>query len=190
MLPGQLATTSVARDRVFVGSTNNEIFAFDPDTGRLAWRFPFGGDVIGVAAGDDLVFVVSLDNMVRALNRGNGNQRWRQSLTTRPVGPPQVFAGVVAVPGAASVTTFNSRTGVQIGTFEGPPLVDATPAPFAVSVLAVTRDGRVIGLKPVGVLFKENALEPLTALPGRPLQKEASPLPPAAAPPQDAAHLP
>jgi outer membrane protein assembly factor BamB len=200
MLPGQLTSTSVARDRVFVGSTNNEVFAFDPDRGRLLWRFRFGGDVVGIAASDDLVFVVSLDNLVRGLNRSNGNQRWRRALTTRPVGPPHVFAGVVAVPGAASLATFNSRTGEPIGTFEapdllqGPALVDATPAPFAVSILALIRDGRVIGLKPVDMMFKERALEPLTSLPGRPLQKEASPLPiapvPAAASPPSDGRLP
>jgi outer membrane protein assembly factor BamB len=182
-LPGQIASTAVARDRVFAGSTSNEIFAFDPDSGRLSWRFRFGGDVVGITATESLVFVVSLDNMLRALNRSNGNQIWKRALTTRPVAAPQVFDGVVAVGGAESVATFNSRTGVPIGTFEAPnllqglPLVDPTPSPFAVSVLALTRDGRAIGLRPVEMMFKEKTIEPLTALPGRPLQKEASPLP-------------
>jgi hypothetical protein len=99
------------------------------------------------------------------------------------VAAPQVFEGVVAVAGADSVATFNSRTGVPIGTFDAPnllrgqPLVDATPAPFAVSILAITRDGRAIGLRPVEMMFREKAVEPLAALPGRPLVKEASPLP-------------
>jgi outer membrane protein assembly factor BamB len=183
MLPGQIASTSVARDRVFAGSTSNEIFAFDPERGRLAWRFRFGGDVVGIASTDDLIFVVSLDNLLRALNRGNGNQVWRRALMTRPVAAPQVFDGVVAVAGAESMATFNSRTGAPIGTFQAPdllqgqPLVDPTPSPFAVSVLAVTRDGRAMGLRPIEVLFRERAIEPLAALPGRPVQKEASPLP-------------
>lgn len=205
MLPGQLTSTSVARDRVFVGSTSNEIFAFDPDRGRLSWKKRFGGDVVGITAYDDLVFVVSLDNLVWALNRGNGNLKWKKALTTRPVATPQVFDGVVAVPGADSMATFNSKTGVAIGTFEAPdllqgsPLVDGTPAPFAVSMLAVTREGQAIGLKPVDMLFKEKAVQPLASLPGRPLQKEASPLPetskpsasvPAAASPRGDGRLP
>ena len=182
-LPGEIASTAVARDRIFAGSTSNEIYALDPDRGRLAWRFRFGGDVVGVAATDDLVFVVSLDNLVRALNRSNGNQIWKRPLTTRPVAAPQVFDGVVAVAGADSVATFNTKTGAPIGTFDAPsllrgqPLVDATPQPFAVSVLAITRDGRAIGLKPVDMLFREKPVEALTALPGRSLQKESSPLP-------------
>ncbi len=141
-LPGEIASTAVARDRVFAGSTSNDIYALDPDRGRLLWKFRFGGDVVGIAAADDLVFVVSLDNLVRALNRSNGNQVWKRPLTTRPVGAPQVFDGVVSVAGAESVATFNSKTGAPIGTYDAPnllrgqPLVDATPAPFAVSILA------------------------------------------------------
>jgi outer membrane protein assembly factor BamB len=182
-LPGEIASTAVARDRVFAGSTSNELYALNPDNGRLAWKVRFGGDVVGVTGSSDLVFVVSLDNMLRALNRSNGNQIWKRALATRPVVAPQVFEGVVVVAGAESTATFNSKTGVPIGTYDsptllqGPPLVDATPDPFAVSVLALTRDGRAIGLRPLGMLFREKAVEPLAALPGRPLVKEASPLP-------------
>jgi hypothetical protein len=82
-----------------------------------------------------------------------------------------------------SVATFASLTGAPIGTFESPtllqgvPAIDPTPAPFSVSIVAVTRDGRAMGLRPEGVMFRERAIEPLTALPGRQLQKEPSPLP-------------
>ena len=128
--------------------------------------------------------MVSLDNLLRALKRSNGHQIWKQALVTRPVASPQVFDGVVAIAGAESAATFNSKTGTAIGTFsspglllQGPPIVDATPHPFAVSILAVTRDGQAIGLRPVEMLFKEKAVEVMATLPGRPLQKEASPLP-------------
>jgi len=182
-VPGQIASIAVARDRAFAGSTSNEIYAFDPEQGRLVWRFRFGGDVVGIAATRDLVFVASLDNLVRALNRSNGNQIWKRALTTRPVAPPQVFDGVVAVAGAESVATFNSRTGAPLGSYvapdllQGPPVVDATPAAFAVSILTVIRDGRAVGLRPVEMMFREAATQPLAALPGRALQKEASPVP-------------
>jgi len=81
------------------------------------------------------------------------------------------------------VATFNSLSGVPLGTFQSPnllqgmPPVDPTPAPFDVSIVAVTRDGQAIGLRPEGMMFREKAVEPLKALPGRTLQKEPSPLP-------------
>jgi outer membrane protein assembly factor BamB len=182
-LSGEIASIAVARDRVFAGSRGNELIALEPERGRLVWRFRVGGDVIGVAATPDLVFAASLDNVLRALNRGNGNQIWKRPLTTRPVGAPQVFDGVVAISGADSVASFSIKTGAPIGTFAAPsllqgrPLVDDTPAPFSVSVIAITRDGRALGLRPTGMMFHEQAVQPLSALPGRPLQKEASPLP-------------
>ena len=182
-LPGQLASASVARDRVFVGSTSNEIFAFDTDSGSLEWKFRFGGDVIGIAATDDLVFVASLDNVLRALKRTTGNQLWKRALITRPAAPPLTFEGVVAVAGVESVATFDSRTGMPIGKFDAPnllqglPLVDSTPAPFAVSIAVVMRDGQAIGLRPEGMMFREKAVTPVTTLFGRPLQKETMPLP-------------
>jgi outer membrane protein assembly factor BamB len=181
-LPGQLTSTSVARDRVFVGSTSNEIFAFDTDSGSLEWKFRFGGDVIGIAATDDLVFVASLDNVLRALRRTTGNQLWKRALITRPAAPPLTFEGVVAVAGVESVATFDSRTGMPIGKFDAPnllqglPLVDSTPAPFAVSIAVVMRDGQAIGLRPEGMMFREKAVTPVTTLFGRPLQKETLPL--------------
>jgi hypothetical protein len=152
--------------------------------GSLAWKFPFGGDVIGITATDQVVYVVALDNVLRALREEyresdleTGASRLVQSQRHRS------SMGVVAIAGAESVATFNSRTGVPIGTFDSPnllqgvPPVDPTPAPFAVSAVAVTRDGRVIGLRPEGMMFREKAAEPLKALPGRVLQKEPSPLP-------------
>jgi outer membrane protein assembly factor BamB len=182
MLPGQVTSVTVARDRVFAGSTSNEIFAFDPDSGSLEWKYRFGGDVIGIVANNDLVVVASLDNLVRAL-RSNGNQRWKQALAIRPVAPLRMVDGVVIVAGAESVAAFHSLTGAPLGTFESPnllqgmPAIDPTPAPFAVSIVVITRDGRAIGLRPEGMLFREKVLEPLKTLPGRPLQKEPSPLP-------------
>jgi outer membrane protein assembly factor BamB len=184
MLPGQLTSTASARDRVLAGSTSNQLFAFHTDRGTLAWKYPVGGDVVGIAATGDLVFVVSLDNVVRALRRSSGNLSWKQELTIRPVVPPHlVNDDVVVVTGPESVAAFNAKTGAPLGTFDAPdllqgrPLVDATPSPFAVSMLAVTRDGVAMGLRPVEMLFREQATQPLAALPGRPLQKEASPLP-------------
>ena len=41
--------------------------------------------MVGAAVDGDVVFFASLDNIVRAVNRGNGNQRWSKPPSTRPV---------------------------------------------------------------------------------------------------------
>jgi len=83
---------SFTRDRVFVGSNTNLLFALDNANGRLAWRWKTGGDVIGTS-GDAKggAYYASLDNVLRAVNRGNGNQRWIKEIPTRPLLPPQTF---------------------------------------------------------------------------------------------------
>jgi len=135
--------------------------------------------VIGAAADGDVVYLASLDNVIRAVNRGNGNQRWLQSTGTRPVLPPRAFRGIVVLPGLMpAVTAFNGETGAVMGTHAsgnliGAPLVDPALEPFQVAMVTITREGVVEALRPAGVTFREAAIVPLAALPGRALRREA-----------------
>ena len=178
-LPGMLSPPAVARERVFVGSTDNFFYAFDADTGRDEWKWRNGGDVIGAASDGDLVYFASLDNMIRAVNRGNGNQRWRKPTGTRPVLPPHAFRGIVVLPGLMpAITVFVGETGAVLGThvaqgdLVGPPLVDPAPKPFSVAFITVTREGLVEALRPTAMMFREPAAVAVTALPGRPLGRD------------------
>jgi outer membrane protein assembly factor BamB len=178
-LTGTLSPPAVARDRVFVGSTDNFLYAFDTDTGRPEWKWRNGGDVIGAAADGEMVYFASLDNIIRAVNRGNGNQRWKKPTGTRPTGPPVAFGGVVVLPGLMpAATVFVGRTGEVMGTqaaagdVVGPPLVDTAPRPFRVSMVSITREGVVEAVRPAGLMFRETALLPMTALPGRAVARE------------------
>jgi outer membrane protein assembly factor BamB len=178
-LSGTLSAPAVARDRVFVGSTDNFFYAFDAESGRLEWKWRNGGDVTGAAADGDVIYFASLDNIIRAVNRGNGNQRWKKPTGTRPVGSPRAFGGIVVLPGLMpAVTVFVGQTGAVMGTqaaagdLVGPPLVDVMPKPFRVSLVTITREGVVEASRPAGLMFREAALAPLTALPGRPVVRD------------------
>jgi outer membrane protein assembly factor BamB len=192
---GTLSPPAVGKGRVFVGSTSNAFFALEPDTGKQEWFWGptmIGGDVIGAAVDGDLAFFVGLDNLLHAVNRGNGNQRWKQPTPMRPVGPPIAFGGIVVVFGVSpAMATFNAKTGAPIATYviptpagatttplpKGPPLVDPDLHPFEVAAVVVTADGRAIGLRPVGMMFREATTVPFTELPGRQLQRERLPSP-------------
>jgi outer membrane protein assembly factor BamB len=188
-LSGRLSPPAWAPGRVFVGSTDNHFYALDSSNGDVEWKWRAGGDVIGAVADDDLVYYASLDNIIRAVNRGNGNQRWRKDTGTRPLAPPDAVGHVAVLPGIdPTLTAFAARDGEAIGTYQapgalqGPPLLDHAPKPFRVAIVLVLRNGQVIGLNPVGLLYREQPAAAVTALPGRVLQREPMPMPASGSP--------
>ena len=188
-LEGMLTQPSFAHDRVFVGSNNNFLYALMNDSGRLAWKWKTGGDVIGTS-GDAKggAYYASLDNVLRAVNRGNGNQRWIKEIPTRPVLPPQTlgdamkYEEIIVLTGATSeIDAFAAKNGAVIGMYtppadsslEGAPLIDPLLKPYQVAMVVITRDGRAIGLKPSAMLLPEPANVPFSVeLPGRRLERE------------------
>jgi outer membrane protein assembly factor BamB len=192
-LEGTLSPPAVGRDRVFVGSTSNAFVALDSDTGRREWTWGsemIGGDVVGAAVDGDVAYFVGLDNLLHAVNRRNGNQRWKQPTPTRAIAPPQAFGGIVAVFGVSpAIATFNAKTGAPLSTYaiptvsgattapppKGPPAVDPDLRPFRVAFVVVTSDGRAIGLRPSGMMFRDPPTVPFGELPGKPLQRERPP---------------
>jgi outer membrane protein assembly factor BamB len=183
-LPGTLGAPTLGTDRVFVGSSDKAFYALHPEEGRLEWWRKLGGDAVGAASQDGVVYVAALDNLLRALRSGGGNQIWTHKLTTRPIAPPSAFGGIVMVSGRnPGLSTLNALTGEAIATLTTPPdlagvpLVDPMLRPFRVAMVAVTRSNRAIGLRPTGMMFRERPLAPLQALPGRALSREPFPKP-------------
>ena len=182
----RLTAPAIGPDRVFVGSST-AFWALDLQNGQDRWRWPpnrFFGPIAGAAVAGDTVYVTSLDNQLRALDDDNGNQRWKASAGTRPLGPPRVFFGTVVVTGLGpTLTTFNAKTQALVSTWSAPvgaqlqggPLIDQNLKPFQVAVVVIMRDGRIIGLRPTGMNFAELPTVPLATLPGRPLTRERLP---------------
>jgi len=159
-------------DRLFVGSSDNYFYCLTTDSGRVDWRWRAGADVIGLPAVDERrVYFVSLDNVVRALNRSNGVQQWIQLLTLRPTGGPLRAGATVIVYGAApplrAVNAADGKGGGDIaatGTLAAPPhLLGADAA--SPMLIVVTRDiakGDTVTLITRSV---EPAASPVAALP-------------------------
>src|SRR5207248_11656795 len=118
-----------------------------------------------------------LDNVLRAVNRGNGNQRWIKETPTRPVLPPQTFGfgdgklyeEIVIMTGVTSeIDAFAAKNGAMLGMYmppsdlQGPPLIDPLLQPYHVAMVVITRDGRAIGLKPSAMLLPEPTNAPFT----------------------------
>ena len=138
--------------------------------------------MIGVASDGEAVYIASLDNILRAVNRGNGNQRWKKPTGTRPTFPPRAFGGTVVLAGITpAVMSFVGTTGeaqgdvAAGGELAGAPLIDTTPTPFTVALVTITREGVVEALRPRALTFREAALTRVSSLPGRALGRDRLP---------------
>jgi outer membrane protein assembly factor BamB len=196
-LEGELTEPTVDGPQLLVGSgpsgaNRGSLFCLDIRTGKVKWAIRgqiLGGTVIGTAVQGDAIYAVSKDNIVRKLSRKDGSQKWREPVATQREHAPRVFAGVVAVAGSSPVlSTFRADNGDKISNWPGPdvdsvlrgaPLID-NPKPRSVSIVVVFRDGQVVGLRSTGLMLKEPAVAPITALPGRPLARETLPAAPGA----------
>jgi len=147
-LGGPASDVLALDDRVYVGSTDNFLYCLLTKDGRVDWRWRTGGDVIGVPAVDDhYVYFVSLDNVLRGLNRITGTQQWMRTLPVRPVWGPVRVVNQLLVGGQSPVLqAYNTKDGTPAGTIDGgadiaaPPHIvedDSSPAP---TVVVVTRD--------------------------------------------------
>ncbi len=133
-------------DRVYVGSTDKFFYCIDAKDGRVQWRWRTGADVIGLPVVDeDTVYFVSLDNVLRALARKNGSQRWFKALPLRPTSGPLHAGGTIVVSGVApTLRGYNAADGTPAGDLATAGELAAPPFLVADSVLprllVLTRD--------------------------------------------------
>ena len=79
-LPGRPTSIRPLDDRVFVGCTDRFFYCLAADSGKTKWRWRTGATIVGTASVDeDSVYFLSLDGVLRSLDRGNGHQRWKSA---------------------------------------------------------------------------------------------------------------
>ena len=104
-------------DRLYVGSDDNFFYCLTARTGQIDWRWRTGGDVVGAAVVDERrVYFVSFDNILRALDRRSGAQRWKRPLPFRPLtGALMAGATVIASGVAPPLRAFLTKDGAPGG---------------------------------------------------------------------------
>ena len=91
----------VGHGYVLVGNTYGEVIALSASDGEEVWRSEIGSEVLAPpVAGEDLVFVRTIDGRLLALERSDGSIRWSFDnqvpvLTLRGTGTPVYADGVV-----------------------------------------------------------------------------------------------
>jgi outer membrane protein assembly factor BamB len=104
-------------DRLFTGSLDNRFYCLAAEDGDVEWSWPTGADVIGMPALDTRhVYFVSLDNVLRALDRRNGSLRWLRSLPMRPSTGPLLSGLTLIVSGAGTeLHAYSAANGLPAG---------------------------------------------------------------------------
>ncbi|HVB38386.1 MAG TPA: PQQ-binding-like beta-propeller repeat protein [Vicinamibacterales bacterium] len=161
--------------RLFVGSTDNYFYALKTENGEQDWRWRTGADIVGAAVVDRRrVYFVSMDNLLRALDRDSGRLQWQQPLPMRPASGPQLAGSLAIVTGVypSVVPAFNVADGKPAGTLQltgelvGPPHVTPWGFTLGPSLIVATRTlGQPAQLQALARAL-EPPLAPFTALPG------------------------
>jgi outer membrane protein assembly factor BamB len=133
--------------RLYVGSRDNFFYCLLAADGRVDWRWRTGADVIGQPVLDgNLVYFLSLDNVLRALHHTSGVQRWRASIPLRPVAGPVKAVDVLIVTGVGpSLPALNLSDGRPAGELPAAGEAAAPPHVFSLQtgfpiVITVGRD--------------------------------------------------
>jgi outer membrane protein assembly factor BamB len=172
-LGGAANDIAVNRERIYVGSHDRYFYCLNEHDGRVDWRWATGGPVIGVPVLDNrTVYFVSLDNVVRGLNRSSGVQRWKTPLSLRPATGPLLVEDAVIVSGPTpTLRAFKAADGKPAGEFALPGELAAPPHVFVPKtrafpvLLAIARD-LVNGITVVALTRSfEPKVEALTGLP-------------------------
>ena len=133
-------------DRIYVGSDDNYLYCLTATTGEVDWRWRTGADVIGAPITDgSRVYFVSRDNVLRALDRTSGGQRWKRALPGRPTRGVVRAGDLLLVSGLApKVSAFAMKDGSPAGEITSPGELAAAPFVTLVrgvpQVVLVSRD--------------------------------------------------
>ncbi len=125
------ASPVLAGDKLFMGSLNQRIYAFDRKTGAYAWQpYLAKGDIYGTVAvdGDRLVFADD-KGYVYAIAAEDGRELWKRQVSDKQFwGSPAVAAGVVYIGGMDKMLyALKAETGDTLWTFKAKGAIASTP---------------------------------------------------------------
>lgn len=85
-------------NRIYAASRDGNVFALDPESGKLAWRSELDIDLsAGPGVGGDIVVVVASDGNVVALDGNDGSERWRTDFIGESLATPLVTDDAVII---------------------------------------------------------------------------------------------
>jgi outer membrane protein assembly factor BamB len=160
-------------ERIYLGSQDKYLYCLNTEDGAVEWRWLTGAAVIGLPVVDErTVFFVSLDNVLRALNRSSGVQRWKSALPLRPASGPLKAGDTLVITGVSpplrAYKVADGKTAGELSTageLAAPPRLFTGPSQSFPILVAVSSDiakgSTVVAL----TRSVEPAIVPITPLP-------------------------
>ncbi len=152
-LTGRITGLLALEEQLVFGTTARDVTSVRVSNGRTRWTWRVGGDVSGrPAADDERIYFAARDNVLRAVDRSNGNLRWKASLSSRPAGGPLPLPNTILMPLVSSeMAGFDLETGKPTVTVKAAGEIGPQPyfRPFArataVRLITFSRDGQLQG---------------------------------------------
>lgn len=139
--------------RVYAASYDGKVSAFDPESGKLAWRSELEVSLSsGPGVGNGMVVVAGPDGDVVALRAEDGSEAWRTNIVGESLAGPQIRNDVVVVYTINGVLrALSALDGSELWSIEqsSPALTlrgSATPLIVGGSVVAGFDNGRLIAV--------------------------------------------
>jgi outer membrane protein assembly factor BamB len=169
-LDGRITGMAALDDQLIAGTTTNQLVSIGLARGNYLQRWRVGADPVGAPTGDSRhIYFVALDNVLRAVDRRNGNLRWMRTLTSRPSGAPLLVDNVVLIPFvSAALSAFGAIDGKPLfdlaaaGELAGPPHLRTGGPLTGARLVTISREGHLQGF----AQSIEAAPAPIVALPG------------------------
>ncbi|MEM2026379.1 MAG: PQQ-binding-like beta-propeller repeat protein [Candidatus Bathyarchaeia archaeon] len=139
----------VAYGKVFLGSTDKKVYAFNQTTGEKIWEFTAGREIwASPAVAYDKVFIGSLDGRVYALDQSTGAKIWEHNIGA------EIGSSLTVIDGRVYVGAINGRvyaldesTGAKIWEFTtGGTIIFSSPTVTGATLLICSRDGYLYAL--------------------------------------------
>jgi len=152
-LPARVTTMLALEDQLVVGTAGKQIMSVDLRNGRERWVWSIGGDISGrPSADEEHIYFAARDNVLRAVDRGNGNLRWKATLSSRPAGGPLPLLDAIFMPMVSSeIGAYDPETGKPVATVRAAGEIGVQPffrdgVRFTAPVLiTVSREGQLQG---------------------------------------------
>jgi outer membrane protein assembly factor BamB len=178
-LGARIVVMTALEDRVLVGGAGDFYYSLKPKDGGIQWKWRTGGDALGIAVADaKRVYFVSLDNMVRALDRRGGDLKWQRPMPSRPVGGPLFIGGFLVVAQVSpELRCFDPATGLPACTVGLPgrplhrPFLPTEGSQAMPRLVFLSGGGQAIAVGP----SPEPPLEKWKTVPGTDIGRETEP---------------